>query len=148
MSGSFRLAKQVIHQARLKIPPNVQVEKQAEQLVVSGPLGTTRTSLSKLDTTGNTAIQLIPEQREVALASSSKAFFGTIQSLLRNKVQVGQSLLGNKVQVGRATVTLAAEAPQGGLFMLHCKQQQTFQRLGDLDASAAAGCHSWLPQVS
>jgi hypothetical protein len=57
-------------------------------LVVTGALGTIRTDLSKLDTKGCTALRILPEDRAIALTSCDKAFFGTIQTLLKNTIQV------------------------------------------------------------
>ena len=56
-----------------------QVAKQADQLVISGPLGTNRTCLSKLDSLGVAAVRLAPESRSIDLCSPDKEFFGTIQ---------------------------------------------------------------------
>lgn len=81
-------AKKTFLEARVKVPSPVSVEKNAEVLTISGPLGLIRTDLSKLDTQGSTAIKLLPDNREIAIASCSKPFFGTIQSLLKNKIQV------------------------------------------------------------
>ena len=66
-----------------------QVAKQADQLVISGPLGTNRTCLSKLDSLGVAAVRLAPESRSIDLCSPDKEFFGTIQV-------PGSFLLGTK----------------------------------------------------
>ena len=58
-----------------------QVAKQADQLVISGPLGTNRTCLSKLDSLGVAAVRLAPEARSIDICSADKEFFGTIQVL-------------------------------------------------------------------
>ena len=87
------MARQTLLQARVRVPPNVAVEKSAEQLIISGPLGSIRTDLSSLDTQGSTALKVLPDTREIAVASCSKPFFGTIQSLLKNKIQVQKPVL-------------------------------------------------------
>lgn len=74
-----RAAKQVLHEARIKIPPSVEVTKAADQLVFSGPLGTSRTGLSRIDSLGDAALRLVPDDREIAICTPSKAFFGTLQ---------------------------------------------------------------------
>lgn len=71
--------KQTLHEARIKIPPAVEVSKVADQLVFSGPLGTSRTGLSRIDGLGEAALRLLPDEREIAICTPSKAFFGTLQ---------------------------------------------------------------------
>ncbi|CAL5229733.1 g13113 [Coccomyxa viridis] len=82
-----RAAKQVIHEASIKVPPAVQVSKTADLLTFKGPLGTSHLGLSRIDTLGDAALKLSPESREIAICSPSKGFFGTLQSLLRNKIE-------------------------------------------------------------
>ena len=75
--------------AWLQIAPNLsgfekdksspQVTKQADQLAISGPLGTNRTCLRKLDSLGVAAVRLAPESRSIDVCSPDKEFFGTIQ---------------------------------------------------------------------
>ncbi|KAK9833400.1 hypothetical protein WJX81_002271 [Elliptochloris bilobata] len=79
--------KKAVQHASVSVPPNVRVAKQADQLVISGPLGTNRMCLSKLDSLGVAAVRIAPETRSIDVCSSDKAFFGTIQSLLKNKIQ-------------------------------------------------------------
>ena len=74
-----KAARQIIHEASVKIPPAVQVTKAADQLSFKGPLGTSHLGLSGIDTLGDAAIRLCPESREIATCSPSKAFFGTLQ---------------------------------------------------------------------
>lgn len=85
-----RASRQVIQQARISVPPEVSVEKAAQTLIVSGPLGTTRTDLARLDSLGSTALKLCAAEREIAIASCSKEFFGTFRALLKNKIQARQ----------------------------------------------------------
>ena len=74
-----RAAKQVIHEASIKVPPIVQVSKTADLLTFKGPLGTSHLGLSRIDTLGDAALKLSPESREIAICSPSKGFFGTLQ---------------------------------------------------------------------
>ena len=74
-----KAARQIIHEASIKIPPAVQVTKAADQLSFKGPLGTSHLGLSGIDTLGDAAIRLCPESREIAICSPSKGFFGTLQ---------------------------------------------------------------------
>ena len=73
------VSRRIIHEARIKVPPSVEVSKAADQLVFTGPLGTSRTGLSRIDSLGDAALKLFPEEREIAICSPSKAFFGTLQ---------------------------------------------------------------------
>lgn len=68
-----------MHEARIRIPPLVEVSKVGDELVFSGPLGTSRTGLSRIDGLGHAALRLVPEEREIAVCTPSKAFFGTLQ---------------------------------------------------------------------
>jgi hypothetical protein len=72
-------AKQVVHEARIRIPPSVKVSKVLDELVFSGPLGTSRTGLSRIDGLGHAALRLVPEEREIVICTPSKSFFGTLQ---------------------------------------------------------------------
>ena len=74
-----KAARQIIHEASIKIPPAVQVTKAADQLSFKGPLGTSHLGLSGIDTLGDAAIRLCPDSREIAICSPSKGFFGTLQ---------------------------------------------------------------------
>ena len=78
-----RAAKQVIHEASIKVPPAVQVSKTADLLTFKGPLGTSHLGLSRIDTLGDAALKLSPESREIAICSPSKGFFGTLQVLIK-----------------------------------------------------------------
>ena len=78
-----RAAKQVIHEASIKVPPAVQVSKAADLLTFKGPLGTSHLGLSRIDTLGDAALKLSAESREIAICSPSKGFFGTLQVITR-----------------------------------------------------------------
>jgi len=80
LRGAANVLRKAVQQASIAVPPNVHVAKQADQLVISGPLGTNRTCLSKLDSLGVAAVRLAPESRSIDICSSDKAFFGTIQA--------------------------------------------------------------------
>ena len=78
-AAARKAARQIIHEASIKIPLAVQVTKAADQLSFKGPLGTSHLGLSGIDTLGDAAIRLCPESREIAICSPSKGFFGTLQ---------------------------------------------------------------------
>ncbi|CAL8469573.1 g9114 [Coccomyxa elongata] len=82
-----KLARRPLFEASIKVPATVEVSKVADQLVFAGPLGTSRLGLSSIDSLGDAAFKLIPEEREIAVCTPNKAFFGTLQSLLRNKIE-------------------------------------------------------------
>lgn len=84
---SKRLSLQQALIARLKVPEQVKVESRGQDLVISGALGSIQTDLSKLDTEGCAAVQALPATRELAIACCDKAFFGTIQTLIKNQIQ-------------------------------------------------------------
>lgn len=73
---------------KIDVPKSVKIETTGEQIAVSGDLGTVRTDLSKLDTKGCSALKLLPEERQIAVACCDKEFFGTIQTLLKNSINV------------------------------------------------------------
>jgi len=80
LSGLARkVARQVIHEAAIKVPQAVQVSKAADLLIFQGPLGKSHLGLSRIDTLGDAALKLCPESREIAICSPSKGFFGTLQ---------------------------------------------------------------------
>lgn len=74
-----KAARQVIHQASIKVPPAVQVSKAADLLTFKGPLGTSHLGLSRIDSLGDAALKLCSESREIAICSPNKGFFGTLQ---------------------------------------------------------------------
>ena len=73
---------------KIDIPSSVKLETNGEHLAVSGELGTLRTDLKKLDTKGCSALKLLPEERQLAVACCDKEFFGTIQTLIKNSINV------------------------------------------------------------
>ena len=79
LRSAAAIAKKVVQHASITVPPNVQIAKQADQLIISGPLGTNRTCLSRLDSLGVAAVRLAPESRSIDICCADKAFFGTIQ---------------------------------------------------------------------
>ncbi len=79
LRSAAAIAKKAVQHASITVPPNVQIAKQADQLVISGPLGTNRTCLSRLDSLGVAAVRLAPESRSIDICCADKAFFGTIQ---------------------------------------------------------------------
>lgn len=77
-------------QDKIPVPSNVQVLREGSILTIAGPLGTNRTDLAHLDSKGESAIRLGgPEDRSIDICSVSKAFHGTITTLIENKIEVG-----------------------------------------------------------
>ena len=74
-----RLARRPLFEASVKVPATVEVTKVADQLVFAGPLGTSRLGLSSIDSLGDAALKLVPDQREIAVCTPNKAFFGTLR---------------------------------------------------------------------
>lgn len=73
---------------KIDVPNSVKIETNGEHLAVSGDLGTVRTDLRRLDTKGCSAIKVLPEDRQIAIACCDKEFFGTIQTLIKNSINV------------------------------------------------------------
>ena len=87
MRRAFKNAtSQALKLASIDIPPSVRVTREADNLVIAGPLGTTRLGLSKVDTGGSAALKLLPAERQIAICSVSKPFFGTLESLIKNQL--------------------------------------------------------------
>ena len=78
----------LLNVASIEVPANVSVTRKGSELTVSGPLGTSRTDLASLDGRGDGALRLSADARSIEVASVSKPFFGTLQSLLKNKIEV------------------------------------------------------------
>lgn len=87
-SSSHRAAAALLNVASIDVPPNVSVTRKGSELTVTGPLGTSKTDLASLDGRGDGALKLSPDGRSIEVASVSKPFFGTLQSLLKNKIEV------------------------------------------------------------
>jgi hypothetical protein len=85
-SSSLRAA--LLNVASIDVPANVSVTRKGSELTVTGPLGTSKTDLASLDGRGDGALKLSPDGRSIEVASVSKPFFGTLQSLLKNKIEV------------------------------------------------------------
>ena len=73
---------------KIDVPNTVKVETNGEHLSVTGVLGTVRTDLRRLDTKGCSALRILPEDRQIAVACCDKEFFGTIQTLIKNSINV------------------------------------------------------------
>jgi len=86
--SSRRAAPALLNVASIEVPPNVSVTRKGSELTVTGPLGASRTDLASLDGRGDGALKLSPDGRSIEVASVSKPFFGTLQTLLRNKIEV------------------------------------------------------------
>ena len=70
----------------ITVPKAVTVSWEGEQLVFEGPLGSSSLGLSKIDPSGSSALRLAADTRELEVASISKPFFGTLCSLIENKL--------------------------------------------------------------
>jgi large subunit ribosomal protein L6 len=79
-------AAAALHRALVPVPPGVTVSRAGATLTMAGPLGTAVTDLAALDGRGDGALRLDPGGGAIEVASASKAFFGTLQSLLRSKL--------------------------------------------------------------
>lgn len=75
-----------IYQSEIKIPTNVKIEKKQNILVFSGPLGSSKINIKKIDRKGVTAISIYQDKRSIQLLSSVKSLYGSILSLIKNKI--------------------------------------------------------------
>ena len=71
----------------IQLPESIQVNKQKNILLLSGPLGSTGLNLEKIDTLGTNAFHFESETRTLKVISSSKAWSGLLKKLLLNKIQ-------------------------------------------------------------
>ena len=81
-------APALLNVASIEVPSSVSVTRKGSELSVTGPLGTSKTDLASLDGRGDGALKLSPDGRSIEVASVSKPFFGTLQTLLKNKIEV------------------------------------------------------------
>ena len=77
---------QLVRRRVISVPESVTITWQGEQLLFEGPLGSSSLGLSKVDPKGSSALRLAAEARELEVASISKPFFGTLCSLIQNKI--------------------------------------------------------------
>ena len=75
------------YQTLIKIPEGVIVKKNNHILLFSGPLGTTKLNLKKIDPAGVGSLFLDIENKCVKFRTLSKPFYGLFKSLLQNKLQ-------------------------------------------------------------
>jgi len=66
------------------IPNNVVIIKKNDNLIITGPLGSTKINLKKIDPTGMGAICI--QHKNLLFFTHSKAFYGLFTSLLKNKI--------------------------------------------------------------
>ena len=90
-SSQRAAAPALLNVASIEVPANVSVTRKGSELTVTGPLGTSKTDLASLDGRGDGALRLSADGRSIEVASVSKPFFGTLQTLLKNKIEVSQS---------------------------------------------------------
>lgn len=79
-----------LHMGTVDVPEGVTVSLDGDILTLTGPLGTSTTSLSRLDGRGDGAVRVGAGGRAIEVASVSKPFYGTLASLLRSKIEVQQ----------------------------------------------------------
>ena len=77
---------QLVRRQVITVPKAVTVSWEGEQLVFEGPLGSSSLGLSKIDPSGSSALRLAADTRELEVASISKPFYGTLCSLIENKL--------------------------------------------------------------
>ena len=77
---------QLVRRQVIAVPQAVRVAWEGEQLIFEGPLGSSSLGLTKIDPTGSSALRLAADTRELEVASISKPFFGTLCSLIENKI--------------------------------------------------------------
>lgn len=105
-------AATALHRALIPVPPGVTVTRAGPRLVVAGPLGSSVTDLAALDARGDGALRLDAEGGAIEVASPSKPFFGTLQSLLRAKL--AGAATGHAVTLKIAGVGYRAAPAAGG----------------------------------
>lgn len=68
----------------IKIPHNVILKKQQNEMLIIGPLGTSKATLNRIDPLGDVAYKV--KDNTLFFCSSSKSFFRAFSSLLANKI--------------------------------------------------------------
>lgn len=68
----------------IQIPENINVKKSNNIVVFSGPLGSTRINLKKIDPLGYGAIQV--NLKNINILATSKAYLGLLKKLISNKI--------------------------------------------------------------
>lgn len=81
------MATKKYYQTIIKIPQGVTVKKNNNILIFSGPLGTTKLNLQKIDPIGIGSIFLDIQKNTLKIRTLSKSFFGLFKNLLQNKLQ-------------------------------------------------------------
>ena len=119
MSARRRAARSAVtalHRASVPVPPGVTAERTGSRLTLAGPLGTAVTDLAALDARGDGAIRLDADGGAIEVASPSKAFFGTLTSLVRSKL--AGVATGHAVTLKIAGVGYRAAPVDGGAGLL------------------------------
>lgn len=81
------MLKQKNYTIEIKIPENINIQKQNNILFFSGPLGSTGINLEKIDPMGSSAIFIDQENSSLKILTSSKSYSGLIKKIILNKIQ-------------------------------------------------------------
>jgi len=103
-------AAAALHSGSVPVPDGVTVAVDGDTLTLTGPLGTSTTSLSRLDGRGDGALRVAADGRAIEVASVSKPFYGTLTSLLRSKMEVRDGG-GRETRIARECPWQGARAP-------------------------------------
>ena len=79
--------KQKNYIIEIKLPENVNVQKQDDILIFSGPLGSTGVNLKKIDPLGSSAILIKQDIRSIFIITQSKSYQGLLKKKLLNKIE-------------------------------------------------------------
>lgn len=79
--------KQKNYIIEIKLPENVNVQKQDDILIFSGPLGFTGVNLKKIDPLGSSAILIKQDIRSIFIVTQSKSYQGLLKKKLLNKIE-------------------------------------------------------------
>lgn len=75
------------YKTKIRIPTNVKIKKEKNNLFFYGLLGSTQLSLEKLDVLGIAAIQFRKnDKKNLFFSSNSKCFFASITNIIQNKI--------------------------------------------------------------
>lgn len=79
--------KQKTYTLEIQFPENVNIERNQDILVFSGPLGSTGIHLKKVDPLGSSALLIQKDLRSIRIITQSKASQGLLKKLFLNKIQ-------------------------------------------------------------
>jgi large subunit ribosomal protein L6 len=82
------------YQSEIKLPHNINIEKKNNFLIFSGPLGSSKINMKKLDKKGFGALFINKEEKSILLRSPIESFFKSLESIITNKINgVSQGFL-------------------------------------------------------